>query len=135
MAAFSLSASLNPDILSSDTAAYFIFVTSIVISLCCCATTRSLTMQTERRSLEAPVPSRRTACRHVPPYLRSTPCRSETSPPAPPCRMEQVTTYKKNTFLLSDSYLSTQNPENEAGEISCTELPHGLLPESLMWIH
>ena len=58
-------------------------------------------MQTGRSALEAPVPSRRTACRHVPPSLRSTPCQSETGPTAPPCRMEQVTTSNYSPFSLT----------------------------------
>lgn len=73
--------------------------TSNVIYLCCCGSTRSLTMQTGRSALEAPVPSRRTACRHVPPSLRSTPCQSGTDPTAPPCRMEQVTTWNNSPVL------------------------------------
>lgn len=73
-----------------------------MIFLCCCGSNRSSTMQTGRSALEAPVPSRRTACRHVPPSLRFTPCQSETGPTAPPCRMEQVT-----SLLFSDSHLST----------------------------
>lgn len=92
----------------------------------CCGPTRSLTMQMGRSAPEAPVPSRRTACHHVPPSQRSTPCQSETTPTALPCRTEQVTqlsdtliwplkTLRWRTVLLVQNY-------------------HGRLNDSALWI-
>lgn len=71
-------------------------------------------MQTRRNAPEAPVPSRRTACRQAPPSLRSTPCQSERGPTAPPCRMQQVTTTGNKSPVL---WLSFEHKPHKEAEV------------------
>lgn len=76
------------------------------LGLCCCrcCLSRNWTMQMVRSAQEVPAPSRRTACHHVLPSRRSTPCRSETGPTVLPCRMEQVTTSEQLLLWMELSF-------------------------------
>lgn len=67
------------------------FLLLAVISCYFCCLSRNWTMQMVRSAREGPAPSRRTACHHVPPSRRFTPCPSETCPKVLHCRMQQVT--------------------------------------------